>query len=307
MSADTEERRAREDWPQIITTTLVGFLSVLAIVLGVVTTNAANRAQQRLTEQGQVTERFGSDINLLGSHELDVRVGGVYALERLMQDSSADETKIVEVLSAFIRDHSPESVPASSHTTTSPCRSGGTTSNGRPSHPSDDAQAALEVLGRRPVPVNHPDDAEVALEVLGRRSVPGNHPDIHIDLTWADVTGASLPRANLNGADLRCAGLTRTYLAGASLRGAFLRWAYLIRADLTGADLTDAHLLYTDLTRAKFIGADLTGADLTGANLTGADLTGANLTGALWPTGVAVPKGWERDTTSDRLKRRHEL
>jgi hypothetical protein len=262
----------------------VGFLSVLAVVLGVFVTNAANRAQQRLTEQGQVTERFGSDIDLLGSNELDVRVGGIYALERLMHDSPADEAKIVEVLSAFIRDHSPESLTAGSHVITSPCRAGRTISKGRPPHPSNDAQAALVVLGRRPVFV-------------------ADQPHIDIDLTWAGIAGASLLHANLDGADLRCAGLTRAYLIDASLRGASLRWAYLISADLTGANLTGAHLPYTDLSRAKFIRADLAGADLTGAKLTGADFTGADLTGALWPTGAAVPEGWQRDTDSGRLKR----
>jgi Pentapeptide repeats (8 copies) len=247
---------------------------VLAVVAGLLVTNNANRAQERLSEEGQVTERFGSDIGLLGSNELDVRVGGIYALQRLMYDSPADEAKIIEVLSAFIRDHTPQSLPASSHVTTAPCRSVRTTSNGRPSHPADDAEAALEVLGSRPI-----------LAANGSRIV--------MDLTWADISGASLLHANLDGADLRCAGLTRAYLIGASLRGAALRWAYLIRANLTGADLTDAHLPYANLTRA----------DLTGANLTGADFTGADLTGALWPTGAAVPQGWQRDSDSGRLKR----
>jgi hypothetical protein len=40
-----------------------------------------------------------------------------------MYDSPADESKIVEVLSAFIRDHTRESLLARSHVTTSPCRS----------------------------------------------------------------------------------------------------------------------------------------------------------------------------------------
>jgi hypothetical protein len=277
----------------------VGLLSVLAVVAGVITTNNANRAQQRLTEQGQVTERFGNDVDLLGSTELDVRVGGIYALERLMHDSPADEAKIVEVISAFIRDHSPQSLPGAPHATTSPCRPEAATSKGRPSHPSDDAQAALQVLSRRPLFVD-------------------DQPLIDIDLTWADIAGASLLHANLDGADLRCAGLTGAYLIDASLRDSSLRWAYLIGANLTGADLTGAHLPFTNLTRAKFKGAklpgadlnganltraDLTGADLNGADLNGADLNGAELTGALWPASAAIPKGWQRDTGSGRLER----
>jgi Pentapeptide repeats (8 copies) len=193
-----------------------------------------------------------------------------------MHDSPPDEVKIAEVLSAFIRDHTPESLPAWSHATTSPCRSGVTTSKGRPPHPPNDAGAALHVLGHRPVLV-------------------GN--DLHIDLTWTDIAGTSLPGANLDGVDLRCAGLTGAYLNNASLRGASLRWAYLIGTHLTGADLTGAHLPYTNLT-----GADLTGADLTGADLNHTNFTGADLTSALWPADAAVPKGWLR-TPSGRLTR----
>jgi hypothetical protein len=267
MSTDKKKkkkkRRGRSDWLQIIITALVGLLSVAAVMVGVYVTNSANDKQQSLTEEGQVTERFGNDMGLLGSKELDVRVGGIYALERLIHDSPDDEAKIVEVLSAFIRDHTRESLPARSHVTTSPCRSRVTSSKGRPPHPPDDAQAALKVLGRVPVSV-------------------GIH--MHIDLTWADIAGASLLHANLDHADLRCAGLTRAYLNDASLRDASLHWAYL-----TGANLTDAHLPDTNLT-----GADLTGADLTGADLNQTNFTGANLTGALWPADAAVPKGWIR-------------
>jgi hypothetical protein len=279
-----QKRKARSSWLQILIPTAVGVLSVTAVLLGVKTTNDANRAQEHLAEQGQVTERFGNDIGLLGSRDLDVRVGGIYALERLMHDSLADEPKIVEVLSAFIRDHSPQSLPARSHATTSPCRSGATTSKGRPPHPPDDAEAALQVLGRRPVLV-------------------GNQPLRDIDLTWAGISGASLPGANLDDADLRCAGLTRAYLIDASLRDTSLRWAYLIDANLTDANLDGAHLPYTNLSHANFKDAKLIGADLTGAKLTGADLSDADLTGAIWPTGAAIPKGWQRDTFSGRLRR----
>jgi uncharacterized protein YjbI with pentapeptide repeats len=76
-------------------------------------------------------------------------------------------------------------------------------------------------------------------------------------LTRADLTRASLYRADLTRADL-----TR---------------ASLYRADLTRADLTRASLYRADLTRADLTRANLTRADLTGANLTGANLTDANL------------------------------
>lgn len=264
-AGQTDSGRARgSDWRQTVTT-LVGIISVLLVAAGLFYTNAANRAQQNLTEQGQITDRFGTAINQLGSGNLDVRLGGIYALDRLMHDSSADEANILEVLSAYVRDHTGMSAPASP-ATASPA----------PPHPPTDVQAALTVLGRRPDPASH----------------------VNIDLTWADIRGADLTAANLTHADLRDADLKDAYLRSVNLTGAALRNADLTHAYLRSADLAGAYLRYGNLT-----GANLRSAVLTGANLTGANLSGANLTGARWPRNVSVPQGWVRDRNSGLLRR----
>ena len=83
--------------------------------------------------------------------------------------------------------------------------------------------------------------------------------------SWLGLPRPSLTDADLGGADLRYADLEGAHLANADLRGADLRGADLRRADLAGANLAGA-----DLRRA-----DLRSADLAGANLAGADLRGA--------------------------------
>jgi uncharacterized protein YjbI with pentapeptide repeats len=268
----------RPDWRKNVTPA-VSILSVLLVAVGLILTAAANRdtnnanlAQQRLTEQGQVTDRFGRAIDQLGSRKRDVRLGGIYSLERLMHDSPPDEPNIIEVLSAYIRDNTHLSAAAALV---------GSTSAPAPSYPTD---------------VHPKTDVAAALTVLGRRPDPASHR--HVLLAKADITGASLPSANLTGADLRAADLTHAFLTRASLPDASLRWANLTSANLTSANLTSAHLPDTDLT-----GADLTGANLTGANLTGANLTDANLTRARWPLHISVPPGWVRNPDSGLLKR----
>jgi hypothetical protein len=57
----------------------------------------------RLTEQGQVTDRYTRAVEQLGSEKLDVRIGGIYALERVARDSAIDHPTVMEVLTAFIR------------------------------------------------------------------------------------------------------------------------------------------------------------------------------------------------------------
>jgi hypothetical protein len=61
----------------------------------------------RIAQQGQITERFTRAIDQLGHAQLDVQLGGIYALERIARDSPADRATIGEVLTAFVRTHAP--------------------------------------------------------------------------------------------------------------------------------------------------------------------------------------------------------
>jgi hypothetical protein len=60
-----------------------------------------------LTQQGQLTDRYTKAIEQLGSDKPDVRLGGIYALERIAKDSAYDRAAVAEVLTAFIRGRVP--------------------------------------------------------------------------------------------------------------------------------------------------------------------------------------------------------
>src|SRR5215203_1780764 len=61
----------------------------------------------RQAEQGQITERFTRTIDQLGSEKLEIRLGGIYALERIAKDSSEkDYSTVMEVLTAYVRQNS---------------------------------------------------------------------------------------------------------------------------------------------------------------------------------------------------------
>lgn len=63
--------------------------------------------QAALTERGQVTDRFSKAVDQLGIDQLNVRLGGIYAMERIARDSSDDRQAIDEILTAFIRQTAP--------------------------------------------------------------------------------------------------------------------------------------------------------------------------------------------------------
>jgi hypothetical protein len=65
----------------------------------------------KVTEDKQVTERFSKSIEHLGNGEIDIRLGGIYALEQIAIDSAKYHWTIVEILSAFIRKNVRSIVP----------------------------------------------------------------------------------------------------------------------------------------------------------------------------------------------------
>src|SRR6266568_4075356 len=118
-------------------TLAAGLFAAGALVFTTLNFNLSRRTFE-LTEQGQVTDRFTKAIEQLGSDKLDVRIGGIYALERIARDSAKDHPTVMEVLTAFIREHSREPWPPSN---------ADQSVQERLTRP--DVQAALTVIGRR--------------------------------------------------------------------------------------------------------------------------------------------------------------
>ena len=59
----------------------------------------------RLTREGHITDRYARSIEQIGHENLDVRIGGIFALERIARDSPTDRQTVIEILTAFVREH----------------------------------------------------------------------------------------------------------------------------------------------------------------------------------------------------------
>ena len=226
-----------------------------------------------ISQKGQINDRFTKAIEQLGAVDqggrkrLEVRLGGIYALEQIAKDSPDDHHwPIMEVLTAYVRENAPwkEEEPRSQEEI-SPREPQPTQSNQAPPRLAADIQAIL-VLLRQPIQISlarprlAATDIQAILTVLGRRTRTfGKGEDQRLDLT-----GTALRSANLWGAHLEEADLTAAHLEGANLVWARLEGAGLLDAHLEGANLADAHLE----------GAFRVGAHLERANLRGAHLEG---------------------------------
>jgi len=238
----------------------------------------------QIAKEGQITERFTKAIDQLGDKErLEVRLGGIYALERIARDSKKDHWTIMEVLSSYVRVNAPLKDIAEKAKEKR-------IREYKKSRESPESSQALTDISTPPA------DIHTILIVLGRRTLSHEKgEERHIDLMKTDLRRASLfevnlenaifLRANLSGALLGKANLSRAILLETDLSGAFLNDADLSGANLNEAFLFGVHLYGANLSGAKLHGASLMEASLQGAklneaNLSGADLSEANLYGA---------------------------
>jgi hypothetical protein len=215
--------------------------------------------QAKTAEQGHITDRFTKAIEQLGSEKMAVRLGAIYALERLSKDSREDHWAIMEVLTAYVRDNAPWPPKEATGNPFVELQAGSKKKGAAWIRPASDIQTILTVLGRRD------EEAREADVVANRR----------LDLSGTDLRGIDLRGANLQWALFDGAHLTDGTLAEADLKGAVLAVAHLTGTQLS-ADLQHADLHGADLQGAKYWHVSKEG-DFVEANLTGADLAGADL------------------------------
>jgi uncharacterized protein YjbI with pentapeptide repeats len=239
------DTKARADVEDNFRKTAGQLIGGAAVLLGAGFAYLQFTEQQNAAHDLLISNQVAKGFEQLGSGKVQERMGGIYALEGVMNTSREYHQPVLEALCAFVRD------------STNDAKGDGP--------PATEIQAVLTVIGRR---------------VLGK-AVIGRHRDIAVaaapDLSnaripKANLAGAALSNADLNGADLREAFVIDADLTDAKLRGANLVDAALYDSNLSGASLDDARL-----SRAGLINADLSGASLRNVDLSGADLTNAKL------------------------------
>lgn len=253
------------------------------------------RRQADTAEQGHITERFTKAIEQLGATReteaptasgpmrretrpaLEIRLGAIYALERIAQDSLRDHWMIMETLQAYIRHNRPvvEDDEDDNGEVHAP--------------PREDVQAALTVIARR---------------TARGRDYEKKH-GLLVDWSQLNACGAKLSRsiqspdnfhmARFSGIELREANLSNSVFTHANLRNADLYKSDLSQSDLAYAKMSDSALIlanfdsssmpYVNMDNASgmeatFRGANLGLASIRAVSFGGSDFCNANLTGA---------------------------
>ena len=201
------------------------------------------------TEQGQRQERLKNAIEHLGATSDSVRLGGIYELFHLADDTTEWRQTILDILCAHIRRTTHEKEYQDTHQ----------------QEPSEEVQSMLNLLF-----------VQTHSIFRGQK--------INLQGAWlngADLRSAQLQCAKLNNTHLQGAHLENAQLQGATLNKAKLQFAWLSNASLHGADLCNASLQLAQLEGAQLQGAFLIGANFQAANLSEAKLQGSILSHAM--------------------------
>jgi len=234
----------------------LGFVATVLAAVGLFCNYQNSQQEQHLNSERLMTDRFSKAVEQLGSRDIPVRIGGIYALERIAKDSPKDHRTIMEVLTAFVRSKSLK----------------------------EESQSPKQEYTKFTT------DVQSALTVLARRDTSNEPKDRYLDLSGISIEGANLNNANLANVSFDGTSLSSAHLEGANLTRALFSNAYLDGATLINANLRNATLKNTKLRNARLKGALLSDAILEGTDFTYSDLSdeqvkSAKLCHTILPTG----------------------
>lgn len=249
--------------------------------------------QVNVSEQGQITDRINKAVEGLGAEKLikrqrrnsngsllydikegsddpdfkkpimeeisepnlEVRIGSIFALERISRDSQRDHIQIMEILCAYIRENAK-------------C---------------DELKISGE-LHRRP---SVRSDIQTAIRVLGRRSPEAKKIEreqkFRLDLSRTNLSGANFTGLDFSGAvfvecKIEAALFGNTNLNGSFLNHSILNYSRFMNASLVGACLDCVKINYPHPSNGG-MSDSINFADLTGARMCGADLSALDYLG----------------------------
>ena len=211
----------------LILAALVAF--PIALWRGIVADNqsVAAQSQANAAQQSLRNERYQRGAEMLGNEVLAVRLGGIYALQRLAQEYPEEyHVQIMRLFCAFAR------------------------------NPTEDEEYDAKLDAEA---VRFPRTREDVQEVL-RAISKRNWSDVElesIEKFYLDLRGANLQEILISGGNLYGAYFWGANLSGAGIEHVDLSYVTFLKADLSRVTFSDV-----DLFKSEFDESDLTDAEL---------------------------------------------
>ncbi|WP_169721565.1 pentapeptide repeat-containing protein [Nocardioides alkalitolerans] len=240
-----------------------------------------------------MTDRYTKAVEQLAAESETIRLGGIYALERIYADSPRDRDTIGNLLMTFVsaanRNHALKSRWRVRFWPSGLLRSGRrrvrTAARSLTRLRFSQTEAPTYELPAKRAPA----DVAGAMQVLGRLSPK---PQTSISFAGHSVGEVEISGADFRGVEFWSADFSHSTFSGVDFRRAKFNFSDLKFAKFVGCDLRGVTFELADLRSATFMQCEMAGSDFWAANLTSAalpmvDLTDVNLSGAVMrKTGV---------------------
>lgn len=213
---------------------------------------------------------------------LEVRLGAIYALERIAQDSERDHWAIMEVLCAYVRENSGESSRCPTQIAEIKFEKIKNSEKIR-----QETESKIDEWKKQIKPPRS--DVQAAIAVIGRRSIkrrewekkhaedPSDPLSYRLDLRTAnlqvaDFRGLHFERAMFDGAHLDCATLDRGEFSGAQF----------VRCTMIGTSIFESNFSHAQISESSLVGAKVVWADMEDAHIAFAKFDAATLNYSKW-------------------------
>ncbi|MCA8835572.1 MAG: pentapeptide repeat-containing protein, partial [Proteobacteria bacterium] len=224
--------------------TITGLVALFGGIIAILRSET-NEREATTAEQGLITDRINKATEGLGKKDgkdpvIEVRLGALYALERISQDSLRDHVQIMEILCAYIRYNSPL-----------PDKKIEIDQLSKQKPPREDIQAALNIIGRRDRGIN-------GKNRIKKEAAEG----YRINLSECNLFSAQLNNANLNGAIFHDTRMERVTIKNTKLIGSEFIFTSMRWIDIRDTDLSDSYIFTSDMSRGSIRDSIFTRAQL---------------------------------------------
>ncbi|NIY79039.1 pentapeptide repeat-containing protein [Celeribacter sp. HF31] len=219
-----------------------------------ITVERPHETQEYFLNEGDILERFSDEIGRTSGDwsvqertvpNLEARIGAIFSLERIAQDSLRDHLQIMEILCAYVRENAPAKNMEPSGFPFKKARA--------------DIQTAIRVIGRR-------SDIQKSAESQKQFRLDLRNVDLSgADFTGLDFTGAIFFNSKFEGAIFQ-----DSKLSGANFNYSLLNFSDFRRSELIGCQFenvsvtVDGGMQFLNFTYGNTYGSSILGANLTG-------------------------------------------
>ena len=259
--------------------------------------------QADTAEQGLITDRINKAVAALGADKevnlkggkrtkpnFEVRIGAIFALERIAQDSPRDHVRIMQILCAYVRENAPVSKAAkfpesewkplpnpysseenAGHVLLRERRFGERNRAGI--HSFAKSQAWLWARSLKSMT-----DIQTIIDVVGARSTEQLELETRHAKLGVGAAVFDLSSCNFQGLDFRRAKFPNMNFSNSSFDGATISGATFSRSNFENCGLVGVEAMNAEFANARFMYANLEGSEFHHASFQGAifEQTGAH-------------------------------